>query len=151
MEKLHHISRGTNRDSFLHTVVHKPCTAQIHTGFSICNQTRCSELFMFASSVLCIWHQSSHHKSQILYDIVEIALSKMQSAKAASSADELTWLSERQWLVTFAAIGSIEDKHLGNLKESQHSPGLVQVWEDQHSSNQVITKLSPKVATSVSV
>lgn len=36
------------------------------------------------------------HKSQILYDTVEIALSRMQSAKAASSADELPWLRERQ-------------------------------------------------------
>lgn len=41
------------------------------------------------------------HKSQILYDIVAIALSKMQSAKAASSADELLWLRKRQWLVSF--------------------------------------------------
>lgn len=48
------------------------------------------------------------HKSQILYDIVEIALSKMQSAKAVSSADELLWLRKRQWLVSFAAIGSVE-------------------------------------------
>lgn len=45
------------------------------------------------------------HESQILYDIVEIALSKMQSAKAASSADELLWLKERQWLVIFAMTG----------------------------------------------
>lgn len=29
------------------------------------------------------------HKSQTFYDTVEIALSKMQSTKAASSADEL--------------------------------------------------------------
>lgn len=36
------------------------------------------------------------HKSQILYDIVEIALSKMQSAKAVSSADELLWRRIRQ-------------------------------------------------------
>lgn len=151
MEKLHRISRGTNRVSFLHTKVHKPCTAQIHTGFSICNQTRCSELFNFASSVICIWNQSSRHKSQILYDIVEIALSKMQSAKATSSADELMWLNKRQWLVTFAVIGSIKDKHLEALKESERSPGIVQLRENQHSSNQVISKLSSKVATLVSV
>lgn len=46
----------------------------------------------------------------------------MQSAKAASSADELLWLRKRQWLVSFAPIGSIEDKHLGDLKKSQCSP-----------------------------
>lgn len=32
---------------------------QTHTGFSICNQIQCSKLSMFASTVLCIWHQSS--------------------------------------------------------------------------------------------
>lgn len=49
-------------------------------------------------------------RSQILYDTVEIALSKMQSAKAASSADELPWLRERQWHVSFAPPGSSENK-----------------------------------------
>lgn len=49
------------------------------------------------------------HKSQILYDTVEIALSRMQSAKAASSADELPWLRERQWHVSFAPSGCTEN------------------------------------------
>lgn len=64
------------------------------------------------------------HKSQILYDIVEIALSKMQSAKAASSADELLWLRKRQWLVSFAPIGSIKDKHLEQETWRSHNAAL---------------------------
>lgn len=72
------------------------------------------------------------HKSQILYDIVEIALSKMQSAKAASSADELLGLRKRQWLVSFALSGSIEDKHLEDLNESQR---ILQIWMDPSKSS----------------
>lgn len=117
---------------FLHAEVHKTRTggraggrARTHTHsrevFSICNQSpvqrtlhvrlRCP--FVFGIKV------PACHKSQILYDMVEIALSKMQSAKAAWSADELPWLRERQWLVSFAPIGSIQDEHLGDLEESR--------------------------------
>lgn len=56
-------------------------------GDSSCSPLLC---FVFAIKV------PPSHKSQILYDTVEIALSRMQSAKAASSADELPWLRERQ-------------------------------------------------------
>ena len=68
MEKLHHISRGTNTESLshthtlthTHTLKYTSCAqAQIHTGFSICNQTQRGELSMFASTVPCIRHQSS--------------------------------------------------------------------------------------------
>lgn len=64
-----------------HSMAKSPCSLSLSLAFGI-------------KAVL-------RHESQILYDIVEIALSKMQSAKAASSADELLWLRKRQWLVSF--------------------------------------------------
>lgn len=73
------------------------------------------------------------HKSQILYDIVEIALSKMQSAKAASSADELPWLRKRQWLVSFAPIGSVEGQAPRGPEEVTTQTCILQIWMDQHS------------------
>lgn len=62
------------------------------------------------------------HKSQILYDTVEIALSRMQSAKAASSADELPWLRERQWHVSFAPSGCTENKTGVSRRAAPHLP-----------------------------
>lgn len=73
------------------------------------------------------------HKSQILYDILEIALSKMQSAKAASSADELLWLRKRQWLVSFATIGSIVGKAHRGCKEVTMQACIPYIKMDQHS------------------
>lgn len=115
MEKLHHISRGTNTDSLTHTHTHTQwSTRGVH-------RRRYTQDFQFAIRPSVVNSQCSpplsfvfgikvppRHKSQILYDIVEIALSKMQSAKAASSADELLWLRKRQWLDSFAPIGSVE-------------------------------------------
>lgn len=62
------------------------------------------------------------HKSQILYDTVEIALSRMQSAKAASSADELPRLRERQWHVSFAPSGCTKNKTGVSRPASPHPP-----------------------------
>lgn len=62
------------------------------------------------------------HKSQILYDTVEIALSRMQSAKAASSADELPWLRERQWHVSFAPSGCTENRTGVSRRAAPHPP-----------------------------
>lgn len=99
MENLHDISRGTNTDSFAHThtEVHKPCTGRHTQDFQFAIRpsavnSPCSPLLSFVFGIKV----PPCHKSQILYDILEIALSKMQSAKAASSADELLWLRKRQ-------------------------------------------------------
>lgn len=98
MEKLHHISRGTNTESLLHTrstqARHKHRYTQ-DFQFAIrpsAVNSPCSPPLSFVFGIKV----PPCHKSQILYDIVEIALSKMQSAKAASSADELLRLRERQ-------------------------------------------------------
>lgn len=97
MEKLHHISRGTNTDSV--TLTHTELT----------HESKYTQDFQFAIRASVVNSPCSPplslvfgikvppcHKSQILYDMLEIALSKMQSAKAASSADELLWLRKRQ-------------------------------------------------------
>lgn len=68
---------------------------KLHMRFSICNKNQRGELFMSAATVFGI-KVPPGQKNQILYDAVEIALSKTQSAKADSSADELPWLRERQ-------------------------------------------------------
>lgn len=73
------VRRGYTQDfqfAIRPSVVNYPCSPPLSLVFGI--------------KVLC------RHKSQIFYDIVEIALSKMQSAKAASSADELLWFRKRQ-------------------------------------------------------
>lgn len=95
-----------------HAQVHKPHTgADTHRNFQFAIRpsmvnSPCSPPLSFVFGIKV----PPRHKSQILYDIVEIALSKMQSAKAASSADELLWLRKRQWLVSFAPIGSVEGR-----------------------------------------
>lgn len=101
--------------------------ARTHTHalcFQFAIRAQCGELFTFSLRCPFVFgiKVPPCHKSQILYDIVEIALSKMQSAKAAWSADELPWLRERQWLDSFAPIGSIQDEHLGDLEESRLRP-----------------------------
>lgn len=73
------------------------------------NPIQCGELFMFASLSLVFGFKAApYHESQILDDMAEIALSKMQSAKAASSADELLQLWKRQWLVSLAVTGETQ-------------------------------------------
>lgn len=95
-----------------HSVVNYPCSPPLSLVFGI--------------KVPC------RYKSQILYDIVEIALSKMQSAKAASSADELLWLRIRQWRVSFAPIGSVEGQAHRGPEEVPTQPRILQIWRDQH-------------------
>lgn len=80
------------------------CSGTQMQDFTI--RSKRGELFMFASLSLVFGFKApAYHKSQILHDTAEIALSKMQSAKAASSADELLQLRGRQWLVSSAVIG----------------------------------------------
>ena len=107
-----------------HAQVHKPHTgADTHRIFqfairpSVVNSP-CSPPLSFVFGIKV----PPRHKSQILYDIVEIALSKMQSAKAASSADELPWLRKRQWLVSFARIGSVEGRAQRGPEEATAGP-----------------------------
>lgn len=119
------MSWGTHAECFAH---------QRERWFSICNvRTRtlnasCSPLPSFVFGVKAPPSQ----KSQILYDTVEIALSKMQSAKAASSADELPWLRERQWHVSFAATGSTEDKNSESRNASFTWINILQVRSPKH-------------------
>lgn len=75
-------------------------------------------------------------KSQILYDTVEIALSKMQSAKAASSADELPWLRERQWRVSFAPTGYTENKTSASHNASSTWINILQAESPKHPQRQ---------------
>ena len=125
----HHISRGANTENLTHTLTLWSTQAK--------HRSRYTKDFQFAirpsvvnspcspplSPVFGIKVPPSH-KSQILYDTVEIALSKMQSAKAASSADELLWLRERQWLVSFAPIGSAESRACTRGSWRSHNTGL---------------------------
>lgn len=135
MEKLHHV-RKYKRVIF--------CTRPGTLGYTSCTwdfkfAIRTSEVnssrspllsFVFAIKVL------PSHKSQTLYDTVEIALSKMQSAKAASGADELPWLRERQWHVSFAPTGSTENKTSVSHNAALHPPTgstILQVKSPQNS------------------
>lgn len=138
MEKLHHVSRGTNTDSLLHSHTHWSTQAvRMHRytqdfQFAIrpcVVNSPCSPPLSFVFGIKV----PPHHKSQILYDIVEIALSKMQSAKAASSADELLWLRKRQWLVSFAPIGSVEGQAPRGPVEVTMQLCILQIWMHQHS------------------
>lgn len=71
--------------------------ARVHKCRIFTIRSKRGELFMFASLSLVFGFKApAYHKSQILHDTAEIALSKMQSAKAASSADELLQLRGRQ-------------------------------------------------------
>lgn len=132
MEKLHHISRGTNTDSLslshTHSEVHKLCTgADTHRIFNLQSDPAWWTIHVRLHCPLYLASKfHARHKSQILYDIVEIALSKMQSAKAASSADELLWLRKRQWLVSFAPIGSVEGREHGGPGEVASC--ILQIW-----------------------
>lgn len=117
-----------------HAEVHKPCTGadtqdfQFAIRHSVVNSP-CSPPLSFVFGIKV----PPRHKSQILYDIVEIALSKMQSAKAASSADELLWLRKRQWLVSFAPIGSVEGQAPRGPEGVTLQPCILQNSMDQHS------------------
>lgn len=109
MEKLHHVKRHKSRmfRRGARTLEYTNHTWDFQCAIrtSAVNSS-CSPLPSFVFGVKVPPSQ----KSQILYDTVEIALSKMQSAKAASSADELPRLRERQWHVSFAPTGSSENK-----------------------------------------
>lgn len=90
------MSGGRNADSFAH-VRERWRTQATHEISKTPNENQAvnpsrSPLLSFVFGIKV----PPSHKSQILYDTVEIALSRMQSAKAASSADELPWLRERQ-------------------------------------------------------
>lgn len=95
MEKLHRNSRSANTDPHAHSEVHKRSGYTKDFQFAIRHSVVNSSCSPPPSPVFGIKVPASH-KSQILYDIVEIALSKTQSAKAASSADELQGLRKRQ-------------------------------------------------------
>lgn len=90
---------------------------------------------------------------------MEITLSKMQSAKAASSADELPWLRRRQWLVSFSPIG-YDEGHAQKEKVTVRARHL-KIVTDRHSwifnSRSVRARteyfciLNPETSCSVSV
>lgn len=131
MEKLHHVKRHecgmfcTRARMLEYTSYTRDFQYAIRTR--VVNSS-CSPLpsFVFGIKV------PPSQKSQILYDTVEIALSKMQSTKAASSADELPWLRERQWHVSFAPTGSTENKTSVSHNASSTWINTLQVRSPKH-------------------
>lgn len=127
MEKLHHVKRHEcgmlEYTSYTWDFQYAIRTSGVNSS--------CSPLPSFVFGIKIPPSQ----KSQILYDTVEIALSKMQSAKAASSADELPWLRKRQWHVSFAPTGSIENKTSASHNASS-------AWINKSGHQNILSRLS---------
>lgn len=135
MEKLHHVKRHKCEISCTRVWMLENTSYTWNFQF-VASTSAVNSSWSPLLSFVCGIKVVPSHKSQILYDKLEIALSKMQSAKAASSADELPCLRRRQWYVSFAPTGSTENKTSVNHNADLHPPNgstSVQVKSPQTS------------------
>lgn len=131
MEKLHHVKRHKCRIFCARAQTLGYTSYTWDFQYAIRTRTLNAPCLPLPSFVFGVKVPPSQ-KSQILYDTVEIALSKMQSAKAASSADELPWLRERQWHVSFAPTASTENKTGESRSGSFTWINILQVRSPKH-------------------